>query len=204
MPPAELHPVELPGRRALAIVCSFDYFDTSLGPYRELALGIVVSTHRRLGLLNAFDLLSTSPLTGAWLLALPVTSDLACRGGIAAFGYPKSLCEISVERSSHHCRVFVKDAGYEVLRLFLPLGWGPKATVRRLVTYSQIDGQIIRTRIETQWRVTLSYGRAARLEISNQQHPLAVAAGQLALPNSPLFVLHGGQFRAILKPGERI
>ena len=202
--PPELQPIEFPGRKAFAVVCCFDYLDTTLGPYRELAVGVIVSSRRRLGSIGALDLMSANPNTGAWLTALPVSSELACSAGVEVFGYPKSLCRINVRHSSSFCSADVEDNFGSILRLEVPLGWGPKVPVRWLVTYSRRSGQLLRTRVETRWRVTLCSGRGTRLDIQNTQHPLSLALQQLVLPRSPLFVLHGDRFSAILRAGERI
>ena len=202
--PPELHPIELPGHRAIAVVCCFDYLETSLGPYRELAIGVVVSPRRRTGPPRGLDLLSPHPDTGAWLLTLPVSSQLACRGGVELFGYPKMVSELRVEHPSKQCTCVVEDNSQQVFKAAFRLGWGPQFPVRSFVTYTQKDGQLLRTRVETQWRVTLSSGRGTTLEVANSSHPVCRAVHELALPNRPLFVLHGDQFEAILRPAEPI
>jgi hypothetical protein len=202
--PRELHPIELPGRRAIAVVSCFDYLDTTLGPYRELAIGVVVSPNRRLGGLTGLDLLTASPDTGAWLLALPVSSQLACRGGVELFGYPKTVCELVVQHLSGYCLCIVKDNSTDLFRATFRLGWGPRFPVRCFVTYTQRHGQLLRTRVPTQWSVTLCSGRETTLEVANTVHPVCRAVHQLGLPNKPLFVLHGTRFRAILSPGQPV
>ena len=202
--PPELYPIELPGSRGLVILCSFDYIDSTLGPYREFGIGIVVSSERRFGSLRALDLISTHPTTGAWLLALPVTSELACRGGVELFGYPKSVASIDVHYSFSFCTVIVEENPSQSVRMTLPLRWGPRFPVRRLVTYSQKDGHLLRVLFETEWRVTISSGNGARLELGNSEQGLPRILRQLELPRTPLFVLHGDRFRAILSAGERV
>ncbi len=202
--PRNLHPTVLPGQRALAVVSWFDYFDSTLGPYRELAVGVVVSPHRSFGLSSGFDLMSSNPETGAWLLSLPVSTGLACRGGVEIFGYPKIICNFGVEYLSRRCLVTVESESTAILWASFPLGWGPKIPVRWLVTYSEKDGQLLKARIEAHWQVTLSSGRGTSLQIRDPHHPLSQALQQLALPPKPLFVLHGDRFRAILSAGERV
>jgi hypothetical protein len=202
--PRELQPIVLPGGRALAIVSWFDYRDTSLGPYQELAVGIVVGSRRGLAPSLGLDLLSNNPDTGAWLLALPVSSALACQGGVELFGYPKTLCELRVEYSSKSCRGTVHGRSTPILGVSFHLGWGPKFPVRWLVTYSRKDGHLLRTRVKTRWQVTLCSGRGTSVEVKNPHHPLCQTLQQLELPNRPLFVLHGSQFSATLNEGERI
>ena len=202
--PTELHPIELPRSRGLAVLCSFDYVDSTLGPYREFGVGIVVSSRRRFGSWQALDLISANPTTGAWLLALPVTSELACRGGVELFGYPKSVCSIDVQYSFNSCSVIVEENPAQTIRMTLPLRWGPRFPVRRLVTYSRKSGHLLRVRVETEWRVALCSGSGAQLELADAEHGLPQLIRRLELPRSPLFVLHGDRFRAILRAGERV
>ena len=202
--PRELHPIELPGHRSLAVVSCFDYLDTTLGPYLELAIGVVVSPNRRLGPLRGLDLLTANPETGVWLLALPVSSQLACRGGVELFGYPKTVCDLRVEYPSKHCSCIVEDRGTPVFKALFQLGWGPRFPVRSFATYTEKDAQLLRTRVETEWKFTLCSGRGTTLDAANSQHSVCQAVKKLGLPNQPLFVLHGDQFRAILSSGQPI
>ena len=199
-----LQPVQVFGGKALAVVCTFEYFDSPLGPYRELALGIVANCGPNHGPLSTLDLLSPRPNTGCWMLALPVTNETARQYGIELFGYPKTLASITVDHSSAACTTSVHDEGDLVLRAHIPLGMGPKIPVPCLVTYTTCAGDLLRTRIKTRWWVTLSRGGRATVEIGNLAHPLAQTLLQMNLPQSPLIVLHGERFRAILPAGERI
>lgn len=85
----------------------------------------------------------------------------------------------------------------------LVLGRGPKFPVPWLVTYTQLGDAILRTRIKTNWWVTLSRGEGA-IDYAPSEHPIARELGRLQLSPSPIFVLHGSRFRAILPAGERV
>ena len=202
--PKQLHPVELPGRRALVLICTFDYLESTLGPYRELAVGVVVRTKPHSGAFSALDLFSTSPDTGAWILSMPVTSETARAYGVELFGFPKTLRSIDVQASTKICTTTVSEAGQRLLMTEVPLARGLKFPVPWLVTYTQKDGAVIRTRIKTKWWVTLSPGSGARIELAQGDHPIARELAQLELSKSPLFVLHGDRLKAILPAGERI
>lgn len=200
----ELHPIELPGRRAFVLICTFEYLASTLGPYREVAVGVVVRTKPHSGPFSAVDLFSTNPDTGAWITSMPVTSESAREYGVQLFGFPKTVCTIDVQRTSSLCTTTVLDAGQPVLVTRIPLGRGLPLPVPWLVTYTQKDGAVLRTRIKTTWWVTLNPGTRAGLELANSEHPLAAEIRRLQLSKSPLFVLHGARFRAILPAGERI
>jgi len=197
----KLHPLILPGNRSVAVITLFDFQASSIGPYRELSIGVLASPVR-LSLRSALSALQGSSHVGAWIIALPVSSPVACRGGIELFGYPKSLSSIDVHVTNGICSYSVKENGQELASCDLPLGRGPRIPVRRLVTYSSLSGHLIETKIPVSWSPTLSSGRGARLRLSVANHPLLQAIGRLGLPADPTFLLHGGGFEAILNAGS--
>ena len=202
--PPQLHPITLPGQRALAVLCTFEYPQSSIGPYREFAVGIVVRSKPQSGPFSVLDLFSARPDTGAWMLSMPVTSETARHYGVDLFGFPKFVASIDVEHASSVCTTTVADAGSTLLRTTVPLGPGLKMPVPWLVTYTQKTGQVLRTRIKTQWWVTLSSGSGTRIEIADCDHPMTEVLRSLKFSKTPIFVLHGARFRAILEAGERI
>ena len=202
--PPQLHPVTLPGRRALAVFCTFEYPQSSLGPYLEFAVGIVVCSKPQPGPFSVLDLFSARPDTGAWMLSMPVNSETARHYGVELFGFPKTVASIDVERSSSACTTTVADGNSTLLRTRVPLGRGLKMPVPWLVTYTQRAGQVLRTRIKTQWWVTLSSGGGTSIEVADCDHPMTEKLRSLKFSKTPIFVLHGARFRAILEAGERI
>jgi hypothetical protein len=202
--PLQLYPIALPGQTALAVLCTFEYPQSSIGPYREFAVGIVVRSKPQSGPFSALDLFSTHPDTGAWMLSMPVTSEIARRYGVELFGFPKFVASIDVERLSSVCTTTVADGSSMLLRATVPLGPGVKMPVPWLVTYTQKASQVLRTRIKTKWWVTLSSGGGTRIEIADCDHPMTARLRALKVSKTPIFVLHGTRFRAILEAGERI
>jgi hypothetical protein len=186
------------------LICTFEYLASTLGPYREFAVGVVVRTRPHSGPFSAVDLFSTRPDTGAWIVSMPVTSDRAREYGVQLFGFPKTLCPIDVQWKSGICSTTVGEPSSRILVSRLPLSQGLRLPVPWLVTYTQKGASILRTRIKTKWWVTLSPGAGAGLELGNSEHPIADGIRELELSKSPLFVLHGTRFGAILPAGERI
>jgi len=199
-----LRPVQLPGRRSLAVLSIFEYFESPLGPYNEVSVGIVVQSKVGFGPFSALDLLSSRPDTGAWMLEMPVTSEKARRYGVELFGYPKTVASIDVQYSSNICLATVHEDHRPLLRVRLRCRRGLKLPVPWLVTYSQKSAEVLRTRIKTEWKVTLAPGAGSQFEITALDHPLSQKLLGLGLSKSPLIVLHGDRFSAILPAGERI
>lgn len=198
---SKLHPVILPGKRSIVVLTLFDYLDTSIGPYREFSIGVLVSPAPRLTT-NIISAVTGAAALGAWILALPVTSQLACQGGIELFGYPKSLNCIDVQFTHDTCSYSVHDDSGESVAFSCPLKRGPKIWVTRLHTYSELNGQVLRTDIETRWQPAITNGKGARLRIGSEDQPIAAIAASLELPLEPIFLLHGSRFSATLPPAH--
>ena len=197
----KLHPFTLPGNRSVAVVTLFDYRTSSIGPYRELSIGVLASPVRT-SLGSVLSALTGSSPAGAWIFALPVSSPVACRGGIELFGYPKSLERIDVHVVNGICSYSVGDIGQELVSCKLPMSFGLKVPFRQLVTYSILNDRLIETKIPVKWCPTLSSGRGVRMHLGTPNQPLSQAIARLGLPNEPIFVLHGGGFGATLNAGR--
>lgn len=193
----KLHPLILPGKRSVVVITLFDFRASSIGPYREMSIGVLANSARTSmpGVLAAIKGLSSA---GAWILALPVDSPVAYRGGVELFGYPKTLNRIQAQVSNGKCSYSVYDREREVVAVDLPLGRGPRVPVRHLVTYSSLNGDLIETKIPVRWFPTISSGRGVTMRLGSTDHPIVNAICRLGLPNAPTFVLHGCGFEATL------
>lgn len=97
-----------PGLGAVAISC-FEYRDTDIGPYNELAISIVLNDPW-----FAPNPPGRALLAGlrrgqlhAWVHHLPVTTEIARDGGATFYNYPKFIAAIDFreERSERTCRL---------------------------------------------------------------------------------------------------
>lgn len=119
LPDPRMVPARLaPGVGVVGITC-FEYRDTDLGPYNELAISIILSEpHFRSNppgraLLSAlrrrqFD---------AWVQHLPVTTEISRAAGVEYYNYPKFLASIdfSEEPGRRSCRL--SDGSEHILTL---------------------------------------------------------------------------------------
>jgi hypothetical protein len=199
----KLHPIVLPGNRSVAVVTLFDFVASSIGPYRELSIGVLASPVR-ISLRSVLSAFAGSSPAGAWILALPVSSPVACRGGIELFGYPKSLEHIDAHVVNGVCTYSVGQNGQDLVSCDLPMGLGLRIRVRQLVTYSSLNGRLIETKIPVSWSPTLSSGRGVRMRLGTSDHPLTQGVRRLGLPDEPIFLLHGGGFEATLNAGNYV
>lgn len=196
-----LHPIILTKDRSVVVLSLFDFRASSIGAYREVSLGVLVSpTASRFG--NVMQLLQRSAVLGTWIVALPVTSELACRGGVQLFGYPKTLACIDMNRTTTSCSYVVRSQRDELLSVHVPLSTGIKVPIRQLVTYSALNGEMCKTVIPVRWSPKLCRSRGSQIRFT-PGNALGDALGRLELPAEPTFVLHGSGFQGTLNvPGR--
>jgi hypothetical protein len=191
-----------PGRAALALTW-FEYRDTTIGPYNELSVALLVSPGRgaRLGLLR---LLAGDRAIGAHVLHLPVTTNVARAGGVELYGYPKFVAEIPIEVSGGIFHGELVHGGRRVLSMSAPLRTGRGVPMPDLVTYSVLDGHLMRTRVRTRCGAVPSRARGVRLELADLDHPVARTLRGLGLPAEPSFALYSDPFRSLLPLPESV
>ncbi len=172
LPHPNYKPIELyPGTSMLAITC-FEYFDTSIGPYNEIAITVPVKFPPKLTIpgLDAFKLLLTGDFT-VYIHHLPVTTEIALQGGIYFWNYPKFLSEIIFKDQGDTLEVTLKEKGEMILNLHakkLSLNTSGKMNFQ---TYSIRDKTVMHGLVEG-WaprmgKVTL--GKVATLELGKHR-----------------------------------
>ncbi|MBN1852593.1 MAG: acetoacetate decarboxylase family protein [Pirellulales bacterium] len=199
----------LVARKAVAMLSFFKYRDTSLGPYHEVGLSVLVSPEEEPIQLDSFNALSASscPKTlGSYILDLPVSTPIAKVAGCEIWRYPKFVTELPIELDVDLFRGKVLDPeGGFILELAGERGLVLPETLPgpALVTYSMRDGQRIRTRIETRAKYQISGGGSIRLAVGNSPHRMAKNLHDLELDGkSPKLWQVTDQFQSLLFQGE--
>lgn len=118
MPDSRFVPARLgPGVGALAIAC-LEHHDTDIGPYGELGIAVplsVPSTRANLPGRALLESLRRRQLH-AFVLHLPVTTEIALRGGIDFYGFPKFLAAIDFEDDGARRRCTLAEGKEPILR----------------------------------------------------------------------------------------
>jgi len=118
LPHPNYKPVELfPGIGMLAITC-FEYYDTSIGPYNEIAITVPIKFPPGLTLpgISALGMLMSGNFS-VYIHHLPVTTEIALKGGIYFWNYPKFLSEITFKDVGENLEVELKEKGEMILKL---------------------------------------------------------------------------------------
>jgi hypothetical protein len=202
LPSDRLYPVQLPGGRALVAIFAFNYIDTSIGPYGELAVAALAVHGRRppIGFVPAL-LEAGYPGFGMVVLHLPVTGTLARDGGRQLWGYTKFVADMdfTITPEFHQCRL--GEEGTHILTLRVARGGFVRRDAKPMVTFSVLDGKLIRTTIPHRgvYRTTLG-STGSRLELGD--HEMADSIRGLGLSTKPLMTRYYVERGAILPAGE--
>lgn len=143
LPDRRLTPARLaPGVGAISITC-FEYRESDVGTYNELAVGIVLShPARRLNIPGRAMLggLLRGQLD-AYVHQLPVTTDLALRAGRELWNFPKFVTPIDYEEDATTRTCHLTQDGQQILTMRVPKMAGGSAQQIQLLTHTYQDGQ---------------------------------------------------------------
>lgn len=198
-----LRPVMLLPGKAVMALAAFDYKETSIGAYGEVAVGILASTRRMPPFLTALAE-RYLPDVGIWVHRLPVTTPIALEAGVTLWGYPKFIGDIRF-RDDGDTRTCELDAeGQSILRLSVHSGRGRiKSEARPFRTFTIKNGKLLRTTIQTQARYQVAHGRdAARLELGD--HPYGREIAALRPGRTPLEARWMSEMQSILPAADRV
>jgi hypothetical protein len=185
--------------KALVQLVAFEYRDTTIGPYAELALTVQVKVRGSAPslLLSLLDQKGVEE-QGSFFLNLPVTTAGACAAGREIWGYPKYVVPIDTDFRKEGVRV--EQRGELELRV------GPAGRFRSagmpFLLMSVNNGRILRTTVETGHK--LSWGGAASVELRVLgAGPTADNISRLGLEaDKPTAVWRAPRMRSILPLGK--
>ncbi|MDE2402901.1 MAG: acetoacetate decarboxylase family protein [Burkholderiales bacterium] len=203
--------VPIAGGKALVGVAFYEYRETAIGPYNEVGVAIVVAPKgQRLPRLPWWSLvgaLDKNPL-GFHIVDLPVTTDAACSAGREAWGYPKFVTPIAFASEGQRFRGVVTDPQdqSDLLTLEGRIGMGLPGPLLDLALYSRLNGQVLRTLVNTRGGAQLAMGGGLQLKVSaSSRHPMAERLRMLGLDGArPLCVSHSDRLQLRLNAGAPI
>jgi hypothetical protein len=144
LPDRRLKPARVaPGVGAVTITC-FEYRESDVGVYNELAVGIIL-TGSEGGLNLPMHKLMDGVLGGqmhAYIHHLPVTTDLALRSGRQLWNFPKTVNPIDFEEDARSRTCHLSEGDTPILSLRVPKLIGDRSEQIQLFTHVYQDGQI--------------------------------------------------------------
>jgi hypothetical protein len=180
LPSPVMHPLRITPWHGVTVISAFEYSDTDIGPYNELAVMFPVTLYKPApvltGLLKA---LAEGPMVYIW--HLPVTTELARYLGVEHAGFPKFVADIQFDRHAGwiDCRVAEGDSHILTLRV-REIQVQPGGRSRFHMANVQ-NGRILRLEANSQLRrLGISHNPSdVRLELGS--HPMAQDLSSLGL-----------------------
>jgi hypothetical protein len=195
-----------PGLGAVSVTC-FEYRDTDIGPYNELAIAIVLNNPP-----FASNLPGRAMLAGlrdkqlhAWVQHLPVTTEIARVGGVELYNYPKFVGSIDFEQDSSRRTCRLGEGEEHILTLDGPLVDTPHSGQVQLFSHLWQDRQPQ----ESEFKLNiLAGGRsprpgAARLQLG-ERHPIARELASVLLSQGSIYYELMARFEGILYGPEHL
>jgi hypothetical protein len=187
--------------KAIAMLCVFEYRDTTIGPYGELGVGILA---KRPGTspswLGAARDLANEADAGIYVTNLPVTSERARAAGVELWGYPKYVTDIQTSFGEHGAKVVLGTELAVTLPLARKKGFATAGIP--LVLFSVTPkGRMVRTSVAVDFRAR--WGASAETQTTLLgDGPTAETFRALSLDRQPpILAFRTDAMRAVLPLG---
>ena len=183
---------------------AFNYIDTTIGPYGEVAIAVpVVYGDDPPPRLKPMLKESAFPGFGVLVLHLPVTNTTARDGGRAGWGYTKFVAdmEFAITPEYMECRMF--EGRNHILTMRVVKKGSIAKDTKPLVTYSVKDGNLLKTVIpQTGIQRKSFFPSGSFLNLGD--HPVAKEILDLELKKKPMMSRYYLERSAILPLGSVI
>ncbi len=197
--------------KASAVVSFFQYRACAVGPYDEVALSIFAHPRavERAGPFLPQLLRDARTWTmGAYVVHLPVTTELAWAAGKDIWSYPKFVTTIAFHLEGRRFRGVVDDPdlGEPLLAIdgdIGALGPGVRLSNASIVSYSTHHGVPLRIHHDVEARYKVNLGFSGALQVNEKsRHAMARDLLDMGLGGrAPFLVMHCDRARMVLHEG---
>lgn len=205
LPHPQMNLIEMSPGRCTVVFTAFEYRNSDLGPYNEFSISFPIAFRKRQipGLTLWSQMRHASFAVYIW--KLPVTTEIAKRGGVELYGYPKFLADITFDKGKEWVSCRLAEEGEEILTLtgrVLPSA-GERTT--RIVTYSVIDDTPLRANVVIH---ALEFAQSrdkqtARVKLGGN-HPISETLHEMELGANPAVYEFSPFTEAILFAGRNL
>ncbi|HSQ63745.1 MAG TPA: acetoacetate decarboxylase family protein [Polyangiaceae bacterium] len=205
-----LEPAGPRGDKALVGLSFYEYRRTTVGVYNEVGTAILARKVGTRGLLHPLVEMMLPPsrrAVGAWVVDLPVTTEAANAAGRDLWGYPKFVTEIELELRGKSVRGVVHDplGGDAICQLSGEMGAGIVSPAMSVVTFTKLDGALVRTHIDVRAPTRMRAAGSIRLDVGTSTHPMAKNLRTLGLDGAkPKALIVTERFQSLLHAGRRV
>jgi hypothetical protein len=207
MPDPRISPARLaPGVGAVAITC-FEYRDTDIGPYNELAISVVLNEPWFLPNLPGRALIASlrRHQLHAWVHHLPVTTEIARAGGVDFYNYPKFVAGIDFEETATQRVCRLSEGAEHILTLSGERIAAGRSEQLQLFSHLWMDRQPQSSEFKInaiEMGVSLRPG-VASLQLG-ERHPIARELADLIAWRRPIQYQYMARFEGILYGPEHL
>jgi hypothetical protein len=207
LPDRRFNPARIaPGVGAIAMTC-YEYRDTDIRPYNELAIAIPLSEPYFRANPPGRAMLDQvrSGQFHAWVQHLPVTTELARAGGVDFYNYPKFLASIDYTEHAHSRSCRLAEGEEEILTMSCEKIAGGDTQDVQIFTHIWMDRQPQAAEFKIRGH---RMGRsvkpgAARLTLGGR-HPIARELGDVLLSTKSIAAAYAPKIEGILYGPEQL
>lgn len=172
LPHPNFKPIEIFPGTGMVTIAAFEYRDTSIGPYNEIGLSVPIKFPPSFAFpgLSAISMMRKHCFS-VYIYHLPVTTEIARKGGVHFYNYPKFLSEITFKEKDDRLEVTLREEEELIFKMNakkIPLNQSAQIEFH---TYSIKDNMVMHTLIEgwaPQYGVKMM-GNKAKLELGNHR-----------------------------------
>jgi hypothetical protein len=198
LPTRKLKPVQLVPGKAILSMAAMEYRQIAdVAPYNEFGIMVPVLYE---GGINIMGLPLILPhwfkRFGLYVHHLPVTTQAARDFGVEIWGYPKFVAEITFEDMGQARRCRLRAEGKEILSLEMKK-LPTSARAMDFYSYTIKDGQLLRTRIQTQGQYGIARFRGGA-SCALGDHPIAEELRALGMSRAPVQCIYAENVESLL------
>jgi hypothetical protein len=202
MPSSRLHPVLLNARRAMVGIGAFNYIDTSIGSYGEVAV-VIPAVYGPSPPSILIPALVESRWQGFGLLVmhLPVTKRVARDAGRGEWGYTKFLAGMRFVITPEYMECRMSEGEKHILTIRVVRRGIAIRDCKPLITFSVKEGNLIRTTIPQKGTCRFSI-RPAGSFLKLGDHPVSASIRELGISEKPFMSRYYLERSGILPSGQ--
>jgi hypothetical protein len=188
LPGNELHPVRLPGGKAIFVVTVINYVNTTIGKYVEYSLGLACTHGARPAPPLLPGLLTGYYRTGQFILDLPVSSEVSVKGGKGIWGMPKHQANLDFVVTDQVVSSQYEKDGQFAFRIEVDRPRSPSLHLRLgTVNYSHFRNMLLASNIYFDAKAGVSLFGKAQARIYLGDHPKIARLHGLGIEGKPVF-----------------
>ncbi len=199
--------------KSLALLNFFEYRETAIGPYNEVGLSILCyPKNSKQPCMVPLHILKDAEKwsVGAYVINLPVTTEIAYLAGKEVWNYPKFVTRIDVTLVHRNFKgiVYDPDLNEPLVTLAGNIGFlsTPKLKNASFISHTTHKGTPLRTLTVVDTRFKIAYGFSGRCAVnSKSNHSMAQNLRDLGIDGkTPIGCMYSPQAQMMLCKGEPI